>query len=53
MLFILAMASIVAFALTIEEVPTSFANSLLSVSDNKFVILLMLNLILLDPRQVP
>ena len=47
LLFILAMASIVAFALTIEEVPTSFANSLLSVSDNKFVILLMLNLILL------
>jgi C4-dicarboxylate transporter, DctM subunit len=47
LLFILAMASIVAFALTIEEVPTSFANSLLSVSDNKLVILLMLNLILL------
>jgi C4-dicarboxylate transporter DctM subunit len=47
LLFILAMASIVAFALTIEEVPTSFATSLLSVSDNKLVILLMLNLILL------
>lgn len=47
LLFILAMASIVAFALTIEEVPTSFANSLLSVSDNKLVILLMLNVILL------
>jgi C4-dicarboxylate transporter, DctM subunit len=47
LLFILAMASIVAFALTIEEVPTSFATSLLSISDNKLVILLMLNLILL------
>jgi tripartite ATP-independent transporter DctM subunit len=47
LLFILAMASIVSFALTIEEVPTSFATSLLSVSDNKLVILLMLNLILL------
>ena len=47
LLFILAMASIVSFALTIEEVPTTFANSLLSISDNKLVILLMLNIILL------
>jgi tripartite ATP-independent transporter DctM subunit len=47
LLFILAMASIVSFALTIEEVPTSFANSLLSVSDNPYVVLLMLNIILL------
>jgi C4-dicarboxylate transporter DctM subunit len=47
LLFILAMASIVSFALTIEEVPTTFANSLLSVSDNKLVVLLMLNIILL------
>ena len=47
LLFIVAMASIVSFALTIEEVPTTFANSLLSVSDNKLVILLMLNIILL------
>lgn len=47
LLFILAMASIVSFALTIEEVPTSFANSLLSISDNKLVILLMLNILLL------
>ncbi len=46
-LFILAMASIVSFALTIEEVPTSFANSLLSISDNRLVVLLMLNIILL------
>jgi C4-dicarboxylate transporter, DctM subunit len=47
LLFIVAMASIVSFALTIEEVPTTFANSLLSVSDNRFVVLLMLNIILL------
>ena len=47
LLFILAMASIVSFALTIEEVPTTFANTLLSVSDNQYVVLLMLNLMLL------
>ncbi|WP_163454830.1 TRAP transporter large permease subunit, partial [Escherichia coli] len=47
LLFILAMASIVAFALTVEEVPTRFAESLLSISDNKFVVLLMLNIMLL------
>jgi C4-dicarboxylate transporter DctM subunit len=47
LLFILAMASIVAFALTIEQVPTRFAESLLSVSDNKLVILLMINIMLL------
>jgi C4-dicarboxylate transporter DctM subunit len=46
-LFILAMASIVAFALAIENVPTAFADSLLSISDNKFVILLMVNVMLL------
>ncbi|QCI67253.1 TRAP transporter large permease [Phreatobacter stygius] len=47
LLFILAMASIVAFALTVEEVPTRFAESLLSISDNKLVVLLMLNIMLL------
>jgi tripartite ATP-independent transporter DctM subunit len=47
LLFIVAMANIVSFALTIEEVPTTFANSLLSISDNKWVVLLMLNVILL------
>lgn len=47
LLFILAMASIVAFALTVEEVPTNFANLLLSVSDNKIVVLLMINIMLL------
>lgn len=47
LLFILAMASIVAFALTVEDVPTNFANTLLSISDNKVVVLLMLNLMLL------
>lgn len=47
LLFILAMASIVAFALTIEQVPTTFANQLLSISDNKLIILLMINIMLL------
>ena len=47
LLFILAMASIVAFALTIEQVPTRFAETLLSISDNKLVILLMINIMLL------
>ena len=46
-MFILAMASIVAFALTIEQVPTKFAELLLGVSDNKLVILLMINIMLL------
>lgn len=47
LLFIVAMANIVSFALTIEEVPTTFAQTLLGISDNKFVVLLMLNIILL------
>ncbi|MBD0415084.1 TRAP transporter large permease [Oryzicola mucosus] len=47
LLFILAMASIVAFALTIEQVPTKFADTLLSISDNKLVVLLMINIMLL------
>lgn len=47
LLFILAMASIVAFALTIEQVPTKFADLLLGISDNKLVILLMVNIMLL------
>ena len=47
LLFILAMASIVAFALTVEQVPTKFAESLLSISDNKLVVLLMINIMLL------
>jgi C4-dicarboxylate transporter DctM subunit len=47
LLFILAMASIVAFALTVEEVPTTFAQTLLSISDNKIIVLLMINLMLL------
>jgi C4-dicarboxylate transporter DctM subunit len=47
LLFILAMASIVAFALTVEDVPTTFANLLLSISDNKIIVLLMLNVMLL------
>lgn len=47
LLFILAMASIVAFALTVEQVPTRFAESLLSISDNKLVVLLLINIMLL------
>jgi tripartite ATP-independent transporter DctM subunit len=47
LLFILAMANIVAFVLTIQQVPKSFADMLLGVSDNKLVILLMINIMLL------
>jgi C4-dicarboxylate transporter, DctM subunit len=47
LLFILAMASIVAFALTVEDVPTTFANMLLGVSSNPVIVLLMVNLMLL------
>jgi C4-dicarboxylate transporter, DctM subunit len=47
LLFILAMASIVAFVLTIEHVPENFARTLLGVSDNRLVILLMINIMLL------
>ena len=47
LLFILAMASIVAFALTVEDVPTSFAKTLLGISDNPVIVLLMVNLMLL------
>ena len=47
LLFILAMASIVAFALTVEDVPTNFAQMLLGISDNPVIVLLMVNLMLL------
>jgi tripartite ATP-independent transporter DctM subunit len=46
-LFITAMASIVAFVFTLEQVPTTIASAVLSVSDDPIVILIMLNLVLL------
>ena len=46
-LFITAMASIVAFVFTLEGVPTTIANAVLSVSDNPLVVLLLLNIVLL------
>jgi tripartite ATP-independent transporter DctM subunit len=47
LLFIIAMASIVAFVFTIEQVPSEVAKYLLSLTDNPFLILLMLNVCLL------
>lgn len=46
-LFITAMASIVSFVFTLEQVPTTIASAVLSISDNPYVVLLMLNLVLL------
>jgi C4-dicarboxylate transporter DctM subunit len=46
-LFITAMASIVAFVFTLEQVPTTIASAVLSVSENPIVVLIMLNLALL------
>lgn len=46
-LFITAMASIVSFVFTLEQVPTTIASAVLSVSDNPYVVLLMLNFVLL------
>ncbi|MBS9722168.1 TRAP transporter large permease [Tianweitania sp. BSSL-BM11] len=46
-LFITAMASIVAFVLTLEQVPTTIASGVLSISDNPIVVLVLLNLVLL------
>jgi tripartite ATP-independent transporter DctM subunit len=47
LLFIVAMASIVAFVFTIEQIPGEVAKYLLSLTDNTFLILLMLNVCLL------
>lgn len=47
LLFIVAMASIVAFVFTIEQIPGEVAKYLLSLTDNAFLILLMLNVCLL------
>ena len=46
-MFIVAMASIVAFVLTLERVPAAIAASILSVTQDPLLILLMLNLALL------
>ncbi|WP_137392250.1 TRAP transporter large permease [Rhodoligotrophos defluvii] len=46
-LFITAMANIVAFVFTLEGVPAAIAKGVLSISDNPLLILLMLNLVLL------
>jgi tripartite ATP-independent transporter DctM subunit len=46
-MFIVAMANIVAFVLTLEQVPTQISQGILSISDNPYVILLLINLVLL------
>lgn len=46
-MFITAMASIVAFVFALEQVPQQVASALLAISDNKFFLLLMINLVLL------
>ncbi|MFN3549669.1 MAG: TRAP transporter large permease [Mesorhizobium sp.] len=46
-LFITAMASIVAFVFTLEQVPATIASAVLSISDNPIVVLIMLNIVLL------
>lgn len=46
-MFIVAMASIVAFVLALEQVPATVAQSVLSISDNPYFVLVMLNLALL------
>jgi tripartite ATP-independent transporter DctM subunit len=46
-LFITAMASIVAFVFTLEQVPATIASAVLSVSDDPIVILIMLNIVLI------
>jgi C4-dicarboxylate transporter, DctM subunit len=46
-LFIIAMASIVSFVFALEQVPANIARTVLSISDNPYLVLLMLNAILL------
>ncbi|MCV0396930.1 MAG: TRAP transporter large permease [Rhizobiaceae bacterium] len=46
-LFITAMASIVAFVFTLEQVPVTIASAVLEISDDPVVVLLLLNLVLL------
>lgn len=47
LMFIIAMASIVAFVLTLEQVPAQVAGMVLQISDNPYFVLLMLNVTLL------
>ena len=46
-LFITSMASIVSFVFTLEQVPTLIANLMLSITDDPWMILLLLNIFLL------
>lgn len=46
-LFITAMASIVSFVFTLEQVPTTIASAVMAISDNRYVVLLLLNIVLL------
>lgn len=46
-LFITAMANIVAFVFTLEQVPTTIAQAVLTISDDPLVVLIMLNIVLL------
>ena len=46
-LFITAMASIVAFVFTLEQVPTTIASAVLSISENPLVVTILLNVVLL------
>jgi len=47
LMFIVSMASIVSFVFALEGVPAAVARTVLSISDNPYVILLLLNLVLL------
>ncbi len=47
LMFIVSMASIVAFVFALEGVPAAVAEMMLSISDNRYVLMLMLNLVLL------
>jgi len=46
-LFITSMASIVSFVFTLEQVPTQIANLMLSITEEPYLILLLLNIFLL------
>jgi C4-dicarboxylate transporter, DctM subunit len=46
-LFITAMAAIVAYVFTLEQVPTTIAAAVLQISDNPYVILFLLQIVLL------
>jgi C4-dicarboxylate transporter, DctM subunit len=46
-LFIISMASIVSFVFALEQVPNQVARTVLSISDNPYLVLLMLNAVLL------